>query len=220
MLSHLRSALLNRPFIVEISPVTNKEVQRLERLRPPNSPAKGFVASSGMLHRCLREVHEVRKILNLILLNLHGVVIDLLRGEHSCEAKDGGGLLLGHVTVPSSLCIHEEQGHRHAVDSPQEGLRPEPDALCTSVHAPLETEAACSACCSTSTLYLVACGEEPLGKRAPLAEASRRRISGLMGVHPSCKALILVVEIAEEEIQEKGLARAKCTHHRNHRNAA
>mmetsp|Transcript_80005 Transcript_80005/g.232289 ORF Transcript_80005/g.232289 Transcript_80005/m.232289 type:complete len:230 (-) Transcript_80005:646-1335(-) len=79
VLVHLLLALLHRPVVLKIRPISDEEVQRLERLL---DVARLLGAALHSLPKCrLGEGHEVCQVLYLVFLNLHVDVVDLLGGD-------------------------------------------------------------------------------------------------------------------------------------------
>mmetsp|Transcript_24566 Transcript_24566/g.70083 ORF Transcript_24566/g.70083 Transcript_24566/m.70083 type:complete len:271 (-) Transcript_24566:49-861(-) len=213
MLRHLVLALRRGPRVVEVRPVPHEEIQRLEGLLD-----LALLLLGAALHRLpqrgLGEGHEVGEVLDLVLLDLHADVVDLLRGDQRGEPEDGGGLLLGHIAVPSALGVHEHQRHGLAVDLPDEGLGPDPDALGAVVHAALEPEAVLGAVDTALDGGAGVC--HPGRQRVLLLAAALRRLCGRRRPLPSLGELLLVAQVPEEEVQEEGLPRAEGAHHGDH----
>mmetsp|Transcript_39647 Transcript_39647/g.104609 ORF Transcript_39647/g.104609 Transcript_39647/m.104609 type:complete len:250 (+) Transcript_39647:1097-1846(+) len=208
VLLHLPLALGDGPLLLEVGPITHQEVQRLERFLRLLAVARGLVdAPQGRLG----EVHEVGQVLDLILLDLHADVVDLLRGDQRCETEDGRRLLLGHLAVPRTLRVHQQQRDLLPLNLPQEGLGPHPDPFCAVVHATFEAEAVGVV---AAALYYGACGSQPI------RHGVRRVAPPLWRGRPLCRAgklalaggLLLVAQVPEEQIQQERLPRSEGAH--------
>mmetsp|Transcript_114962 Transcript_114962/g.371536 ORF Transcript_114962/g.371536 Transcript_114962/m.371536 type:complete len:318 (-) Transcript_114962:9-962(-) len=207
VLDHLLLAPLHGPILPEVPPVTDEEVKGLERplnLRLGQLLLALLELARGLPDGRLGEAHEVGEVLDLVLLDLHVYVVDLLGGEHGSEAKDCRGLLLGHAGVPRALRVHQQERDGTPVDAPQEGLGPDPDALGAGVHAAFEAEAA--AVLVAGAVYDVARGGDPPWQGELLATAAWRC------VRRAASGVAIVAQVPQEEIQEEGLPGAEGAH--------
>mmetsp|Transcript_7085 Transcript_7085/g.15253 ORF Transcript_7085/g.15253 Transcript_7085/m.15253 type:complete len:320 (-) Transcript_7085:1-960(-) len=219
---HLLPAFLYGPLVPEVPPVAHQEIKGLEGLSGIGLclwSVAPIGLATGAPKRSLGESHEVGEVLDLVLLELHGIVVDLLGRQHRSEPKHRGGLLLSHVAIPGALRVHEDDSSRSALDLSEEGLRPDPDALGARVHAALEAEAI--QIVVARALNLISGRKQPGRNGVVLATTSGRRVfRRRVYVLAILAAAILIAKVAQKEVQEEGLPSPKCAHDRYNRDVS
>mmetsp|Transcript_96499 Transcript_96499/g.229771 ORF Transcript_96499/g.229771 Transcript_96499/m.229771 type:complete len:217 (-) Transcript_96499:207-857(-) len=211
VLLHLLHALIHGPVIPEVSPVADEEVQGLKGsvdLLSAQRLAFSLHFTSGLVELRLREAHEVGQVLHLVLLYLHVDVVNLLGRQHCGQSKHCCRLLLGHVTVPGALCVHQKDCNLLAIQLSQERLGPDPYAFCAGVHAALKPKALVI---FGGSLYVGARCRDPCGQWKILVSTPCRlrlasRCSSLLGM------VRLPLQEAEEEVQQEGLSCSESAH--------
>mmetsp|Transcript_31724 Transcript_31724/g.106883 ORF Transcript_31724/g.106883 Transcript_31724/m.106883 type:complete len:590 (-) Transcript_31724:120-1889(-) len=214
---HLRVHLRVRHVLVELSPVANEELQALERRlglvvhqirrRRHGGLARRFGCGLDVARRRARSLlirldghaavlGEERELLQVVLLDAVGDVVNLVGRHERREPEDARRQAHGRLVVKEALRVQDDHGHVNAVWAGQdERLGPDRDARrhAVTAAAPLER------------------GGAAVGGRAAVVDVALGDARALGGEPLVALGFLLLqrAEVAQDEREEERLARAE-----------